>query len=47
MARELPAADLAVVDEAGHTVHLDQPEHFVAHVKTALDNKLTHAAKRC
>jgi pimeloyl-ACP methyl ester carboxylesterase len=47
MARLLPAADLAVVDAAGHTVHLDQPDRFVALVKTGLDNKLTPAAKRC
>jgi 2-succinyl-6-hydroxy-2,4-cyclohexadiene-1-carboxylate synthase len=47
MAQLLPAADIAVVAAAGHTVHLDQPERFVEHVKAGIDKKLTHPATRC
>jgi pimeloyl-ACP methyl ester carboxylesterase len=47
MAQRLPAADLAVVAAAGHTVHLDQPERFVEHVKAGIDRKLTHPVTRC
>jgi len=32
----LPCAGLAVVPDAGHTVHLDQPARFIDLVKTAL-----------
>jgi pimeloyl-ACP methyl ester carboxylesterase len=32
----LPCAELAVVAEAGHTVHLDQPARFVSLVQSAL-----------
>jgi len=32
----LPRADLAVVSDAGHTVHLDQPVQFVRLVESAL-----------
>lgn len=28
MAAQIPTAELVVVPEAGHTVHLEQPEHF-------------------
>lgn len=31
--RLLPMSDLVVVDGAGHTVHLEQPEHFLSAVK--------------
>lgn len=33
MAPQLPTAQLAIVPDAGHTVHLEQPEKFVALVK--------------
>lgn len=33
----LPCAELAVVPQAGHTVHLDQPMPFVQLVKSAVD----------
>jgi pimeloyl-ACP methyl ester carboxylesterase len=32
----LPQADLTVVPDAGHTVHLDQPAQFVRLVEAAL-----------
>jgi 2-succinyl-6-hydroxy-2,4-cyclohexadiene-1-carboxylate synthase len=32
----LPTSELAVVPEAGHTVHLDQPDAFITLVKNAL-----------
>jgi 2-succinyl-5-enolpyruvyl-6-hydroxy-3-cyclohexene-1-carboxylate synthase/2-succinyl-6-hydroxy-2,4-cyclohexadiene-1-carboxylate synthase len=32
----LPRADLAVVPDAGHTVHLDQPAQFARLVEAAL-----------
>jgi 2-succinyl-6-hydroxy-2,4-cyclohexadiene-1-carboxylate synthase len=38
----LPHSDLTVVDAAGHTAHLDQPERFVHKVK-----KLTRTEIRC
>jgi 2-succinyl-6-hydroxy-2,4-cyclohexadiene-1-carboxylate synthase len=43
----LPNADLSVVDDAGHTVHVDQPQKFVTLVGKVIDNKLTHRATRC
>jgi 2-succinyl-6-hydroxy-2,4-cyclohexadiene-1-carboxylate synthase len=39
---ELPHANLDIVSQAGHTVHLDQPAVFVRLVK-----KLTQASTRC
>jgi 2-succinyl-6-hydroxy-2,4-cyclohexadiene-1-carboxylate synthase len=36
MQSALPRADLAVVPQAGHTVHLDQPARFVALLKSAV-----------
>ena len=30
MARQLPNSQVAIVPDAGHAVHLEQPEHFVA-----------------
>jgi 2-succinyl-6-hydroxy-2,4-cyclohexadiene-1-carboxylate synthase len=39
MLASLPRADLAAVLEAGHTVHLDQPEAFVGLVKTWVESK--------
>jgi 2-succinyl-6-hydroxy-2,4-cyclohexadiene-1-carboxylate synthase len=47
MRSRLSHAELAVVGGAGHTVHLDQPDEFVALVSDALDSKLTHRAARC
>jgi 2-succinyl-6-hydroxy-2,4-cyclohexadiene-1-carboxylate synthase len=47
MVQLIPMADLAVVAAAGHTVHLDQPERFVEHVKAGIEKKLTHPATRC
>jgi 2-succinyl-6-hydroxy-2,4-cyclohexadiene-1-carboxylate synthase len=47
MSKLLPAAHLAVVANAGHTVHLDQPERFVEQVKAGIHKKLTHPATRC
>jgi 2-succinyl-6-hydroxy-2,4-cyclohexadiene-1-carboxylate synthase len=35
----LPSAELAAVLEAGHTVHLDQPEAFVGLVKNWVESK--------
>ena len=32
----LPQSDLAVVSDAGHTVHVDQPARFVQLVEAAL-----------
>jgi pimeloyl-ACP methyl ester carboxylesterase len=34
MAHNLPSVDLAIVADAGHTVHQDQPERFVELVRT-------------
>ncbi len=39
----LPQANLAVVPEAGHTVHLDQPARFVQLVESALVQPVLHA----
>jgi 2-succinyl-6-hydroxy-2,4-cyclohexadiene-1-carboxylate synthase len=47
MAQLLLAPDLAVVADAGHTVHLDQPQRFVDCVKAGINRKLTHPATRC
>lgn len=33
MARQLPNSQLAIVPDAGHTVHLEQPERFVALIR--------------
>jgi 2-succinyl-6-hydroxy-2,4-cyclohexadiene-1-carboxylate synthase len=43
----LPQAKLAVVRDAGHTVHLDQPQRFADLVVNAIDNKLTGGVGRC
>lgn len=32
----LPRASLVIVEGAGHAVHIDQPDDFVCHVKTAV-----------
>ena len=34
----LPGSHLAVVPDAGHTVHIDQPAAFVGHVRSALED---------
>jgi pimeloyl-ACP methyl ester carboxylesterase len=47
MRERVPTAELSVVPEAGHTVHVDQPRHFANLVATVLDNKLTHPTRRC
>jgi 2-succinyl-6-hydroxy-2,4-cyclohexadiene-1-carboxylate synthase len=47
MCEQLPAGTRWVVANAGHTVHLDQPERFVELVRNRLDKKLTHPATRC
>jgi 2-succinyl-6-hydroxy-2,4-cyclohexadiene-1-carboxylate synthase len=47
MRQRLPAATLAVVNEAGHTVHVDQPRRFGDLVAAILDNKLTEPGGRC
>lgn len=39
----LPRARLTVLEAAGHTVHLDQPDRFVASVREALTNRVTPA----
>src|SRR6185436_9422554 len=43
----LPDANLSVVGDAGHTVHVDQPAQFAHEVKAGLANKLTRRAARC
>jgi 2-succinyl-6-hydroxy-2,4-cyclohexadiene-1-carboxylate synthase len=30
MAHEIPASQLAIVPGAGHTIHLEQPAHFLS-----------------
>jgi len=47
MCSVLPRATLDVVADAGHTVHLDQPRHFVALIRECIDRKLTHPNERC
>jgi len=39
MHARLPRATLAIVPQAGHTVHLDQPAAYVAHVRAAIDGR--------
>jgi 2-succinyl-6-hydroxy-2,4-cyclohexadiene-1-carboxylate synthase len=46
MAEMLPRAELAVVPDAGHTVHIDQPEEFVGVVTQALTTRLKIASRR-
>jgi pimeloyl-ACP methyl ester carboxylesterase len=41
----LPRADLAVVPQAGHTVHVDQPTGFIRVIKAALARTGRPAAK--
>lgn len=43
----LPSSELCVVEEAGHTVHVDQPRRFVELVRECIENKLTQAETRC
>jgi 2-succinyl-6-hydroxy-2,4-cyclohexadiene-1-carboxylate synthase len=43
MRHSLPRAGLAVVAEAGHTAHLDQPEAFGRIVEQTLTNRVTPA----
>ena len=43
----LPDARLAVVRDAGHTVHVDQPQDCAFIVVNAIDNKLTGGVGRC
>jgi len=43
MAGLLPRANLTVVENAGHTVHVDQPDSFVGCVRAALTNRVTPA----
>jgi 2-succinyl-6-hydroxy-2,4-cyclohexadiene-1-carboxylate synthase len=33
MEKEIPNSELSVVKEAGHRVHLDQPEHLITQIK--------------
>ncbi len=47
MCQLLPTAEVSVVPEAGHTVHLDQPRRFADLVAAILDNKLTRPGRRC
>lgn len=37
MAAALPAARLAIVPEAGHTIHLERPDEFAGQVRTFLE----------
>jgi 2-succinyl-6-hydroxy-2,4-cyclohexadiene-1-carboxylate synthase len=34
MAHEIPASQLAIVPDAGHTVHLERPAHFLSLIRT-------------
>jgi 2-succinyl-6-hydroxy-2,4-cyclohexadiene-1-carboxylate synthase len=43
MSALLPQARLTVVQGAGHTVHVDQPDTFVRLVREALTNRVTPA----
>ena len=43
MSRLLPHSRLTVVEAAGHTVHVDQPDTFLACVRAALTNRVTPA----
>ena len=47
MRQLMPAAEVSVVPEAGHTVHLDQPRLLADLVAAILDNKLTRPGGRC
>jgi 2-succinyl-6-hydroxy-2,4-cyclohexadiene-1-carboxylate synthase len=47
MRAALLLSDLAVVPDAGHTVHIDQSRQFVILVENAIDNKLTQPVTRC
>jgi len=41
MEKEITNSELAVVKEAGHRVHLDQPETFVSHLKSFIQKNTT------
>ncbi|MGI9146501.1 MAG: 2-succinyl-6-hydroxy-2,4-cyclohexadiene-1-carboxylate synthase [Chloroflexota bacterium] len=43
----LPAAELAVVPDAGHTTHIDQPRAFVSLLEQALGQTPASAAPAC
>ncbi|HEV7662210.1 MAG TPA: 2-succinyl-6-hydroxy-2,4-cyclohexadiene-1-carboxylate synthase [Chloroflexota bacterium] len=43
----LPTSTLHVLEAAGHTSHVDQPDEFTSVLTLALDNKLTPSAERC
>ena len=43
MRQSLPRAELAVLAEAGHTAHLDQPEAFLRILQQTLTNRVTPA----
>jgi 2-succinyl-6-hydroxy-2,4-cyclohexadiene-1-carboxylate synthase len=43
MRQSLPRAELAVLPEAGHTAHLDQPEAFLRILQQTLTNRVTPA----
>jgi pimeloyl-ACP methyl ester carboxylesterase len=40
MAQQLPQAQLQIVSDAGHTVHLEQPERFAALVQKFCTDQL-------
>ena len=41
MKKEIRNSELAVVKEAGHRVHLDQPENLVEHLKSFIQKNTT------